>query len=297
MGCWGIGITQSDEYCEVYDNFMEEYNAGKEVPDITASILSEYHNEFDDSDGAMHDVYFALAKAEWTCCAQSDIVLSRIKEIISSGDNIEFYRELGASESDLKKRKKILDKFLESLLVPRAKPRQRRIDTSDRVMELPPIEVGGCYAYKYENGYRIVVILDRVDHVEWDSGLKIVACAILEKTFPASEIRSIDYSKEMIGLVSWYKGSEFLGKSAIKEVAAIDIPDDLSTRVLNEDCFDVGSWISGSKKDFRRPFYEVYGKTLSEFFTLTKPKQVQLETSDSLDSMFMRHMFYNLSGR
>ena len=84
--------------------------------EVAAAILSKYHAEFDDEDGVMHDVYFALAKAEWMCCAQSELVLNRVKEIIESGANIEFYRELEATESDLKLRKKNLEKFLKKVI-------------------------------------------------------------------------------------------------------------------------------------------------------------------------------------
>lgn len=292
MGCWGMGITQSDEYCEVYESFMEEYNAGKEVPDISARILNEYHSEFDDDDGVMHDVYFALAKAEWMCCAQSDMILSRVKDIISSGKNIEFYRELEASESDLKKRKKSLDKLLESLLVPRAKPRQRRTDPLDRIVELPPLEIGGCYAYKYEDGYRVLVVLD---YKEWCGQMKTVACAILEKTFTAAEIRNVDYSKEMIGHVAWYSGNDFLGKSVIKNVAMVDIPDDLYARILSVNYFGVGSVAHSSKKDFRKPFDKVFGKTLPELFALTSP--IPQKAHDSLDSILSQQMFNYFRGR
>lgn len=126
MGCWGMGMTQSDEFCEVYDQFMERYDEGKLVPEITAEILAEYHKEFSDQDSVLHDVYFALAKAEWMCCAQSEAVLRRIGEIIDSGSNLTFYRELGAREADLKVRKKNLDKFRTSLQTPRGTPRKRK---------------------------------------------------------------------------------------------------------------------------------------------------------------------------
>ena len=82
------------------------------MADITATILAEYRAEFDDDDGVMHDVYFALAKAEWMCCEQSDYVLNRVTKIIKSGANIEFYRELEATEKDLKVRERNLEKFL-----------------------------------------------------------------------------------------------------------------------------------------------------------------------------------------
>ena len=42
MGCWGMGITQSDEYCEVYERFMEEYDEGKPFSLITRDVLEEY---------------------------------------------------------------------------------------------------------------------------------------------------------------------------------------------------------------------------------------------------------------
>lgn len=111
MGCWGMGMTQSDEFCEVYDRFMDEYNHGKAVSDISSGILGEYHEEFEDTDGVLHDVYFALAKAEWMCCEQSEAILLRAKEIIESNANLDFYQELGATSSDLKLRKKKLAAF------------------------------------------------------------------------------------------------------------------------------------------------------------------------------------------
>ena len=40
MGCWGMGITQSDEYCEIYERFMEEYDEGKPLLYIKQDILN-----------------------------------------------------------------------------------------------------------------------------------------------------------------------------------------------------------------------------------------------------------------
>jgi hypothetical protein len=80
MGCWGMGITQSDEYCEIYDRFMEEYDEGKPLLDIKQDILDEYLEEFDEDDGVLHDVYFAIGKAEWMCGGISDEILDKIIE-------------------------------------------------------------------------------------------------------------------------------------------------------------------------------------------------------------------------
>ncbi len=63
---------------------MEKYDQGESVAGISKDILAQYHKEFDDKDGIMHDVYFALAKAEWMCCEQSKDILKRVGEIIAS---------------------------------------------------------------------------------------------------------------------------------------------------------------------------------------------------------------------
>lgn len=168
MGCWGMGLTQSDEYCEIYERFVEEYDEGKPVADITKDILEDYLDEFEEDDGVLHDVYFALGKAEWMCGGISHAIFNRISEIIKNDENIIFLRELEATESDLKIRKKNLEKFLNGLSVPREKARRRKIPESKYVPcekvtypALPKIKIGDVFAYKYKNGYRIFTIVRR----------------------------------------------------------------------------------------------------------------------------------------
>ena len=101
----------------------------------------------------MHDVYFALAKAEWMCCAQSKMVFDKVKIIIESGANICFYQELRATEKDLKARQKNLEKFWDSLQTPRAKPRQRRIDPAGQPNAPGTVcggRAGACLGYAPE---------------------------------------------------------------------------------------------------------------------------------------------------
>lgn len=259
MGCWGMGMTQSDEFCEIYDKFMDSYNEGKAVADITAAILSEYHAEFDDTDGVMHDVYFALAKAEWMCCQQSELVLARVREIIESGANIEFYRELEATEKDLKVRQKNLEKFLDSLQIPRAKPRQRRIDPLDRVKELPPLEVGECYRYKFEDGYRVLAVLGFNKAQGWQD---MVRCAIFQKTYSVTELKTVDFLNEPIHSIACYIGVEFLALSTIKKIANISVPEEKFTTTLSAIQVTLGH-----KKDFKATFTNSQQSTLAELFS------------------------------
>ncbi len=260
MGCWGMGLTQSDEFCEIYDKFMESYNEGKEVVEITAAILAEYHAEFDDDDGIMHDVYFALAKAEWMCCEQSELVLNRVKEIIESGANIAFYEELGAGEKDLKVRQKNLEKFWASLQTPRAKPRQRRIDPMDSVKDLPPMEVGECYRYKFEDGYRVFAVLGFQKSEGWQ---KTACCAIFEKTYSAAELKVVNFLHETVNSIACFIGLEFLAPSAMKKIANISVPENLYPTSLGTDLVTYGS-----KKHFKAPFNSPLAYTLRELFAL-----------------------------
>lgn len=241
MGCWGMGLTQSDEFCEVYSQFMDRYNNGDEVSAITDEILKEYHKEFSDDDGVLHDVYFALAKARWMCCAQSKMVSDKVKEIIESGANISFYKELGATEKDLKIRQKNLEKFFNSLQTPRQKPRQRRIDPLDRVKELPPVFPGECYAYKYKDGYRAIVIIDRFKKPQMKEQIRV---CILKNTFPT---RQIDIETEKIAYIADYIGIEFLGKSNLYKLPAIELGTDFSSKIPPQ----YVSWY-GLKSDFKK---------------------------------------------
>lgn len=165
MGCWGMGITQSDEYCEMYERFMEEYDEGKPLSSIKQDILYDYLMEFDENDGVLHDVYFAIGKAEWMCGGISSDIYEIISNIIRNDENISFYRELEASESDLKLRKKNLDKFLLKLSTPRGKIKKRRVPTEKYVEvkkpKLPSFRCGDIFAYEVDGKYRLLCCITR----------------------------------------------------------------------------------------------------------------------------------------
>lgn len=260
MGCWGMGLTQSDEFCEIYEQFMEEYDCGKSVADISGEILAHYYEEFDDNDGVMHDVYFALAKAEWMCCEQSENILRRVKEIIESDANIEFYKELEADEKELKVRKKKLVDFYESLQIPRKKPRKRYVNYDNYEKPLPSVELGDCYAYKYDTGKRIVVILDRIPESIWKEQ---IFCCILKNTYSSAEVKKINYLEQDVGDIGCYTSSDFLGKSNLQKVGKIKVPVNIKNRLLGEDVV-----LFGSKKDFKKDYSDTPSLKLAELLEM-----------------------------
>lgn len=237
-----MGLTQSDEFLEIYDDFMSEYDEGKPVSEITDGILNQYHKEFDDNDGIMHDIYFALAKAEWMCCELSDRILTRVKAIIDSKANIEFLRSLEASEKDLREREKALNKFLNTIIVPRKAPRKRQ-RPKNVIKELPEYHIGECYRYKFDNGYRVFVVLDRKKPIGFR---EMMFCAILCRTFSTKELCDIEFLSEKVLLHACFAGEDFPGKSTVKKIGEISVPDDIQWKLLGENGI-----IFGSKKLFK----------------------------------------------
>ena len=61
-----------------------------------------------------------MAKAQWECKQLDTELFGRVKQIIESGADLEVWRNLGATEKDLKNRKVILDKFLTNRQTQRA---------------------------------------------------------------------------------------------------------------------------------------------------------------------------------
>lgn len=217
MGVWGAGLTQSDEYCEIYDSFMEKYDAGELVEAITDEILNGYLSEFDADDGILHDVYFALAKCQWMCGALSATIMNKVKDIIQTGKNLEFLKELEADEAFLRERKKKLDQFLLSLEVPRKNPRKRKLPPKER--PLPPADVGDVFSYKGEVGLRIVVVLDSWDKTKWCEGY---FCCILDKEYQDKpDVKEL--ALEKIGQIGMYDAKEFLPTSKIRHIGSLRI--------------------------------------------------------------------------
>ena len=167
MGFSEMGITQTDEYQETYDRFMEEYDTGKPIQDICADMISEMTEEFGADNGILHGVYYALAKCQWMCGGIHEDILEMVSRIIESGADLAFYQELGADDRDLKLRKRNLEKFYQSLQVPRATVRRRKKPESAYVPAprpvfppMPQVSPGDLISYPAGDQMRLFLILD-----------------------------------------------------------------------------------------------------------------------------------------
>lgn len=166
MGYWGMGLAQNDEFCEIYERFMDEYDAGRPVEEISAELLEEWLEAFDAADGVMHNVWFALAKAQWMCGGAAPDVLAQVERIVESGADLAYLKELEATERDLKARQKALEKFLSSLRVPREKPRKRKTSEEkyrEWIAQEPfrSVRAGDVFAMPAQGGWRVVLCIER----------------------------------------------------------------------------------------------------------------------------------------
>ena len=256
MGVWGSGVTQSDEYCGVYETFMEQYDAGGAVEAITDEILKGYLSEFDAGDGVLHDVYFALAKCQWMCGALSDALLNTVKDIIQTGKNLEFLKALEADDRFLRSRQKSLDKFLSSLETPRNTPRKRKSPPRER--PLPPANTGDVFSYKGESGLRIFVVLDAWDDTKWCEGY---FCCILDREFrDTPDVNRL--ASERVGRIGMYDSKALLPASKIRLIGNLKSPPNKYEELFGNEL------LLGCREDFHD----------------TKPSESAMTLADLLDA-------------
>lgn len=167
MGTWGTSISSNDTYADVYYDFFELYNQGLTINEITRRLLSQYHETIADPLDA-NNFWFALAKASWECRSLEINLLNRVTSIVQSGVDLDNWKLAGASEADLKKRKIVLDEFLEKLSVPRSKQKPRK----EKVIRKPVFKKGECLVFKFSNGnYGGAIVLEAPQNTEFGASL------------------------------------------------------------------------------------------------------------------------------
>ena len=141
MGTWGTAIKSNDTSADIYADFFDQYNDGKEPTEIKEKLISDNPN-------GTNDFWLTLALALWETKNLPNDLLKKVREIIESESDLKVWRELGASESDIKKRKIVLERFLVKLESDKVKPKARK-----RISKKDPIfNKGSCLTFKLKNG-------------------------------------------------------------------------------------------------------------------------------------------------
>ena len=147
MGTWGTAIKENDAFADIYSEFFDQYNDGG-LPDGISKKIIETHWEILEIEREKNSLWFALGLAQWETKSLDVKILTKIEDIITSGEELAIWLELDASENDIKKRRVALEKFLQKLKSdrPKAKPRKRT------KLKVPIFATGDCLCFKMANG-------------------------------------------------------------------------------------------------------------------------------------------------
>jgi len=155
MGTWGTAVKDSDTFADIYSEFFNLYNKGGQPESISRTIIAD-NWEILEIEGEKNSLWFALSLAQWETKSLDPKVLLTVEDIIASGTDLKTWRDLGASEADISKRKIALDKFLERIKSEKTKAKPRKIAK----VKKPIFEIGDCLVFKFANGnYGGVVVL------------------------------------------------------------------------------------------------------------------------------------------
>lgn len=114
MGTWGTGIKSNDTSADIYDDFYKLYNEGKAVKEIFEKLISKNKELIDDKYDS-NNFWFALALCQWECKQLDILIFEKVKEIIESKTDLVIWKELDATDADIKEREIELNKFLTKL--------------------------------------------------------------------------------------------------------------------------------------------------------------------------------------
>lgn len=215
MGNWGTGISSNDIFEDIKDEFFELYDEGHEPNHIGQKLIDanqEIVNDYEDA----NNFWFALALCQWECKSLEPKILERITQIIESGTDINLWEELGAEKSELTKRKKVLEKFLEKLNSEKKNPKRRK----RKIFRDSIFKKGDCLSVQLSNGlFGAAFVLESEKQTEY--GLNLIAlCEYISDKTPTVEF--FEKANVLIGkeqdspdtytdypLVSWYMAPHF----------------------------------------------------------------------------------------
>jgi chaperonin cofactor prefoldin len=243
MGTWGTGISSSDTFEDIYSEFFELYNQGLEVKEITQTILQnnkELQSDYEDK----NNFWFAIAKAQWECGSLDNDVFEKVKSIILSGQDLKLWKELNGQTNDLKKRKKVLDDFLEKISRPTEKIKKRK----KLVIRQPVFKKGDCLIFRLQNGNYGGALVLEAEH-ETELGMNMLAVTTMNQ---ANKPTLSDFEKADIlterqeGFPGKYKEREFIVwcyvKFFKKAKTKFDIVGQMKDYNSKDHCYMAGHW-------------------------------------------------------
>lgn len=200
MGNWGTGILQSDVSNGVYMEFMEMYANGDDTSEIKKQIIIDNEDDINDPYSTT-DFWIGLSLALWETKSLDSTTFDKVKQLIESGTDLTNWKELGASQSDIRKREKVLQKFLFQI------SNERKRAKSRDSIKLPPVfEKGDCLIFKLQNGnYGGAIVIEADTSSNFGFGRNLVCTTRINSEkiptlndFVENEVLYISYDDKVI---------------------------------------------------------------------------------------------------
>jgi hypothetical protein len=180
MGTWGTAISSNDTYADTYSDFMDLYNDGVEVSEITQQLIENNQDLIKDY-ASKNDFWFALAMAQWDCKSLDKEIFDTVKQIIDSGEDIKLWEEQGADKKDITKREKALTSFVDKISVEKPKAKRRK----KKILRDSIFQTGDCLTFRLNNGnYGGAVVLSSEKQTEF--GFNMIAVTTINQEIEPS---------------------------------------------------------------------------------------------------------------
>ncbi len=168
MGYFGTGISENDTYLDVYTEFVNLYNKGGNISDISKHLIETNSDNINDkSSPDPTSFWFALANAQWERKELNPEVYKKVKHIIDNDLDLQFW-----DGTDKLKRKQSLVKFINKISTERPKAKSRTKPKPSLFRK------GDCITFKLSNGnYGGVIMLEIFTDEESDLELTLAAAS------------------------------------------------------------------------------------------------------------------------
>ena len=169
MGVWGTGLLENDLTSDICQDYVQFVNSEFSHKEIRSKLQKKYLNNLDRNE--VHLFWIALAKCQWDYGVLEKDVYENVKNIINKEIDIRYWNELGAEETDIIKRKKVLNNLLSKLGTQKEKPRKiKRIKPTDSIFEKGDVIYFKCDNSKYGAG----IVLSHQKKSEF--GVNLIGC-------------------------------------------------------------------------------------------------------------------------
>ncbi len=142
MGTWGTAVDADDTFQDVIAVFDHHLKREQSIDAATQAVLTAYSEELEDFDDGP-SVLFALTDRQWTYGKVDPELLERIQ---ADGFGLANWQD--APESDQKKRKSEIGKFITRVSTGNEKPKK----LPKIVRRKPKFSPGDCLSFQFDDG-------------------------------------------------------------------------------------------------------------------------------------------------